>query len=312
MEFQYLSDNNARVIMSAFQISPEELPGYAHLSRGTNNQAMSESNNEYKMEAARDVGIRPLVAQFEDMLNSSILPVLDPELAKLCKITFFGLDSDTAEKESTRLQQDMGVHYTMDEILAQVEKKPIGKEYGGKFLFNQQWQATVDKYLTVGMILEHFFGMAGAAKDPKLDYRRDPFWFQQLQMIDAKEQAQQAAAQGQPPPGAGGPPGGGGGDPGAGASGDAPAGSSDQTPQQPQPGNDPSQPPSDLTRSIDQLSDMLSKNEKLLSPTKRKLLQQQARATEYLMDGFEADLKETLKETLDLAEKHLPEPDKKQ
>lgn len=27
-EFQYLSDTNARVILSAFQMSPEELPGY--------------------------------------------------------------------------------------------------------------------------------------------------------------------------------------------------------------------------------------------------------------------------------------------
>lgn len=42
MEYQYLSDNNARAILSAFQMSPEELPGYAHLSRGTNNQSLSE------------------------------------------------------------------------------------------------------------------------------------------------------------------------------------------------------------------------------------------------------------------------------
>jgi len=42
MEYQYLSDNNARAILSAFQMSPEELPGQAHLSRGTNNQSLSE------------------------------------------------------------------------------------------------------------------------------------------------------------------------------------------------------------------------------------------------------------------------------
>jgi hypothetical protein len=58
MEFQYLADSNARTILAAFQMSPEELPGYQHLSRGTNNQALSESNNEYKLTAARDVGIR--------------------------------------------------------------------------------------------------------------------------------------------------------------------------------------------------------------------------------------------------------------
>ena len=42
MEFQYLSDNNSRTILSVFQMSPEEIPGYSHLSRGSNSQALSE------------------------------------------------------------------------------------------------------------------------------------------------------------------------------------------------------------------------------------------------------------------------------
>jgi S1-C subfamily serine protease len=74
-------------------MSPEELPGYAHLSRGTNNQALSESNNEYKMQAARDVGIKPLIKQWEDFLNACILPILDPTLAKLVTIQLLGLDA---------------------------------------------------------------------------------------------------------------------------------------------------------------------------------------------------------------------------
>src|SRR5579872_4144841 len=74
MEFQYLMDMNARVILSAFQMSPEELQGWTYLSRGTNNQALSESNNEYRLEAARDVGIRPLVKQLEDYVNDSSSP----------------------------------------------------------------------------------------------------------------------------------------------------------------------------------------------------------------------------------------------
>jgi hypothetical protein len=82
MEFQYLADMNARVILSAFGMSPEELPGWSYLSRGTNNQALAEGNNEYKLEAARDVGIRPLLAQFEDFLNQAILPLLDENICE--------------------------------------------------------------------------------------------------------------------------------------------------------------------------------------------------------------------------------------
>jgi hypothetical protein len=51
MEFQYLSDMNARVILSAFQMSPEELPGYGYLSAARTIRRCRESNNEYKLEA---------------------------------------------------------------------------------------------------------------------------------------------------------------------------------------------------------------------------------------------------------------------
>ena len=125
MEFQYLSDTNARVILSAFQMSPEELPGYAHLSRGTNNQALSESNNEYKLEAHRDVGIRPLLAQFQDFVNEVLFPLIDPNLSKLCVIKLQGLDADTAEKESIRIQQDAPLHMDYDEIREKDRKSVV-------------------------------------------------------------------------------------------------------------------------------------------------------------------------------------------
>jgi len=60
MEYQYLSDNNARAILSAFQMSPEELPGMAHLSRGTNNQSLSEcldlSSRVYQIDGYNTIG----------------------------------------------------------------------------------------------------------------------------------------------------------------------------------------------------------------------------------------------------------------
>jgi hypothetical protein len=195
MEFEYLYDNNARAILSAFQISPDELPGYSHLSKGTNNQALSESSNEYKMEAARDVGIRPLLLKFQDFFNEVIIPLIDPVLAQLCVLKFAGLDADTAEKESTRLAQDQQLHMDYDEIRLHVEKEPVGQEWGGRFPLNAAYQAVLDKYWTVGQIKEHFFGQVGASKDPKWDYVRDPFWFQYQQLLQAKEQMAQQQQQ---------------------------------------------------------------------------------------------------------------------
>ena len=182
-EFQYLMDNNARVILSAFQMSPEELPGYAHLARGTNTQALSESDNEWKLTAARDVGLRPLLSDIQDFLNTHILPFVDPELAKTHQIVLTGLDKDSPEKENTRLQQDMAVHMNYNEVMEQVEKNPIPFELCGVFHIYPQYQAVADKYLTVGQILENFFKVKGASADPRYQYIRDPFWFQNKQLI---------------------------------------------------------------------------------------------------------------------------------
>lgn len=191
MEFQYLSDANARSILAAFQMSPDEIPGYNHLSRATNTQAMSETNNEFKLEAARDAGIRPLLSNLQDFLNSRILPLFDDELAKYYCVKLHGLDAETAEKENLRIQEEMASHATYDEILVKVEKHPIGKELGGQFPLNPQMQAILDRYLTVGQILERFFGIKDASKDPRWDYCRDQFYFQQVMMLQQQQQAEE-------------------------------------------------------------------------------------------------------------------------
>lgn len=316
MEFQYLMDMNARVILSAFQMSPEELPGWSYLSRGTNNQSMSEGNNEYKMEAARDLGIRPLLSRFEDFLNTHILPLFDENLAEMCVLKLVGLDAETAEKESVRIQQDMPVHMTYNEVLKKVNKKPIAKMLGGDFPINPAIQATLDKYVTVGVIMEKFFGMKDASKDPQFAYIRDPFWFQMQQMVQAQQQAQQQQQQAQQQQQGGAP----GGDPSGGGGGAPQAGGDEQS--------DPSAPPpqqtenqktqavqeasaspaggQDLTRSIDLALDALSKSEKQLPPSKRRLLNQHKKLVQHAMDGFEDDSEDFLKDILDVAEKLAP------
>lgn len=182
-DFQFMYDQVARNILSAFSISPDELPGYAHLSRGTNSQTLSESNNEFKLTAARDTGLRPLILKFQTFFNERLFPIIDPMLAKICVINFSGLDAQSKEQESTRLQQDMAIHMSYDELLHEVDKDPIGKALGGAFPFNERWQLVVDKYLTVAQIKGFMFDDPAAFSDPMLQYMRDPFALQNMQLL---------------------------------------------------------------------------------------------------------------------------------
>ncbi len=182
-EFQFMYDQIARNILSAFGMSPDELPGYGHLSKGTNSQTLSESNNEFKLTAARDTGLRPLILKLQTFINQRLFPILDPLLAKICEVKLAGLDGQNKEQETTRLQQDMAVHLTYDETLDEVDKEPVGAMVGGKFPFNERYQLVADKYKTVGSLVSYFMGDHAASVDPLLKYPRDPFWLQYMQLI---------------------------------------------------------------------------------------------------------------------------------
>jgi hypothetical protein len=182
-EFQFLYDQVSRNILSTFAISPDELPGYSHLGRGTNQQTLSESNNEFKLIAARDAGLRPLILKFQAFLNDRLFPIIDPELAQLCHIQLSGLDAQSREQESLRLQQDMPIHMTYDEVMKNVEKQPLGERLGGTFPLNERFSLIADKYLDVGQIAESFLHDPTGYLDPLLKFRRDPFYMQHIQLL---------------------------------------------------------------------------------------------------------------------------------
>ena len=182
-DFQFMYDQIARNIMSAFSMSPDELPGYSHLSRGTNSQTLSESNNEFKLTAARDTGFRPLVLKLQTFFNQLLFPLIDPLLAKICEVKLCGIDAASKEQEASRIQQDMPTHMTYDEVLHEVDKQPVGQSMGGEVPFNERWQLIADKYLNVGDVMNAFLGSASAVVDPLLRYKRDPFHLQWLQLM---------------------------------------------------------------------------------------------------------------------------------
>lgn len=182
-EFQYLFDQTTRNILMAFGMSPDELPGFGHLSRATSQQGLSESNNEWKLTAARDTGIRPLILKMQDFLNEKVFPLIDKELSQLCYISLAGFDSETKENESQRLQRDMPIHYSYDEVLEEVEKQPVGTHVGGKIPFNEHYQELVPAFVEQRYLAGEFLESPAAIVDPMLKYRRDQFWFSNIQTM---------------------------------------------------------------------------------------------------------------------------------
>ncbi|NJO48090.1 MAG: hypothetical protein HC840_00075 [Leptolyngbyaceae cyanobacterium RM2_2_4] len=141
------------------------------------------SNNEFKLTAARDTGLRPLILKFQTFFNQRLFPIIDPLLARICEVKFSGLDAQSKEQESARLQQDMAIHMTYDEVLHEADKDKIGQALGGNFPFNERYQLILDKYMDVGAIRSAFFGDPGSIVDPLLKYKRDPFFIQWLQLL---------------------------------------------------------------------------------------------------------------------------------
>jgi hypothetical protein len=298
MDFQYLLDSNYRVIFASFNMSPDEVPGFNHLSKGTNTQSLSESNSEFKLEAARDVGIRPLMSSIENFINDRLLPLFDDVVTKYCRFKFYGLDAESPEKELTNIERRQELHDTINETLRSVDKEPIPKEWCGDLIMNPRFGQFLDQYHTVGQIREHFFGIKDASKDPRWDYCRDQFWMQQQQFLQQKQQmdqqtqmAQQQAQQMQ-----------------AQAQSQQPQQGQEQ-PKAPEQGQ-PQAPEGggDFVSGIDQALAQLSKAEKIdLRKEKKKLWVQHEEIVKSVLDSWEQESKEMLAEVALLVDNNKKE-----
>jgi hypothetical protein len=268
MEFQYLSDLTKRMIFAAFQMSPDEVAALSYLSRGTNSQSMAEANNEWKLIAARDIGLRPLLLSVEDFINERLLPKINPEWAKLFYIDLEGLDADTPEKEATRLEQDSAIYMNMNDIMDRVEKQKV--PLAGEFPMNAAWLAILEKYYTKGQILESFGGeqykgYGDKTQHPEFDYYLgDEMYLEVKQMLN-------------PPPQPGQP-----GQPGGGA------------PQQPQ----------DLDSVVAQLQELLNKSEgltkaeKSLPKNRRELLKLHKQIKDKVTESWQAQSQDMLNQIM--------------
>lgn len=169
-DMEYINFNNhiLRAICAQFQIDPIEI-GLDYLTSGTNRAATQQSNNQYKIEFSRERGFEPILMFFEDMMNSDIIPSIDPELASKYKFEFVGYGDETPQTQVAQLQAEMTVHSSMNDLLKAAQKECLKVE-GADLPLNQAFWALVEKNFTKGEIREKFFGDKGAASKRELQY----------------------------------------------------------------------------------------------------------------------------------------------
>lgn len=184
MEYAAYQDHVIRTIHASFAIDPEET-GFGYLSKGVQQKSLSESNNEWKVTASRDRGLRPLLARIESIINEDIIAQWNKEYYEKYQFCFVGLDAENRKEEIERLQSEVQLHTTLDEVREQADLDPI--EIGGGIILNQVLLQVLQSNIYKGVFMEKFLGINGAADRPDLQYIPDPMWFQwqetQMQMM---------------------------------------------------------------------------------------------------------------------------------
>lgn len=170
-EMEYLNYNNhlMRSLCSQFQIDPIELGLDYLISSSSRSGGQQQANNEYKINYSRERGLIPILMMFEDMINCSVIPAIDKELAKHYEFKFTGYDEDSPQTQVAQLQAEMTVHSTMNDLLRAAGKETMRHEIADLPL-NQTFWMLVEKHMTKGEIRSQFFGDKSAEDKRELAY----------------------------------------------------------------------------------------------------------------------------------------------
>lgn len=200
-DMEYLNYNMhlMRAVCTQFQIDPIEL-GLDLLVTGGKGTTNADGNAA-KIEFSREKGLYPILMFVEDLMNSNIIPAIDPMYAKKYKFQFEGYTDETPQTEVALLQAEMTVNKSMNDLLMAARKAKI-KHPVGDLPMNQAFWALVEKNMTRGEIREEFFDDKGASKKRELQYiPEDPMFANWQQMLftmeQTKKQDEQMAEQAQ-------------------------------------------------------------------------------------------------------------------
>lgn len=122
MEFDNWMNYLIKIACAVFQIDPAEIN--FDISKGTNS-TLQEANNEEKLKASKDKGLRPLLDYIEDLVNNHILVYWDKELASKYKFKFVGFDAESRRAEQERIQKETSVWKTINEARIEMGFPPI-------------------------------------------------------------------------------------------------------------------------------------------------------------------------------------------
>ena len=141
MEYSRWLEYLIKIICAVFLIAPEEIGFY--LSPGGMQQPGFESNNEWKLKASKDRGLRPLLRFYADSLNRHVIDQIDDRYY----LDFIGLDELT-EKERIELRNSQVQYFrTVNEIRADEDLPPVedgdiilNPVYLQKLQLDHQWK----------------------------------------------------------------------------------------------------------------------------------------------------------------------------
>ena len=119
MEYSRWLDYLIKITCAVFLISPEEI-GFS-LTAGGMQQPMVETNNEWKIKASKDRGLRPLLRFYADAINRNIIDKIDDSFY----LDFVGLDELTERERIELRQQQVQFFRTINEIRADEDLEPV-------------------------------------------------------------------------------------------------------------------------------------------------------------------------------------------
>jgi hypothetical protein len=119
MEYSRWLEYLIKIICAVYLIAPEEIGFY--LSPGGMQQPGIDTNNEWKLKASKDRGLRPLLRYYADSLNRHVIDQIDDKFY----LDFIGLDELT-EKERIELRNSQVQYFrTVNEIRSDEDLPPV-------------------------------------------------------------------------------------------------------------------------------------------------------------------------------------------
>jgi len=174
MEYSRWLDYLIRITCAVFLISPEEI-GFS-LSAGGMQQPMFETNNEWKIKASKDRGLRPLLRFYADAINRNIIDKIDDHFY----LDFVGLDELTEKERIELRQQQVQFFRTINEIRSDEDLDPVEN---GDIIMNPIYLQKIQ--------MEHSFKVEAEQRKEQKKMQAEQQKMQKEQVAQQKEMQQQ-------------------------------------------------------------------------------------------------------------------------